>query len=124
MRFLSAEWFARFEDELAQLNADPDWPPLHLGQEISGTPEGTVRYTIHVADGSARLDVGTLEGAVATLVEEYESARAIVAGASVSEFLSKGSITLRGDANALLAAQAPLGAIAGTLGALASATEV
>jgi len=123
-RFLSPEWFESFQDELSRLQADPDWPSLDLGQEIRGAPGGAVCYTIHVTNGTARIDVGTLEGATITLVEEYESARAIASGASVSDLLSEGKITMRGDANALLSAQAPLGAIAKSLGELARATEV
>lgn len=116
-RFLSEAWFARLADELARVEPDVDAPPLALGQVVTGAPGGTVRYTILVGRDRVELVVGSTDTAAVTLVEDWGTAQAIVAGTPVSELLGSGRITLRGDANALLAGQAQLAAIGRAFGA-------
>jgi hypothetical protein len=122
LRFLSPEWFARFAEELAAVRPDADVPPLALGQVVTGAPDGTVSYSILVRGTKAELVVGSTAPAAVTLVEDWPTARAIAAGTPVSELLAAGRITLRGDANALLAGQRHLETLGKALGALEDET--
>jgi len=121
--FLSAPWFARFSEELAQVGPDPGAPPLALGQVVTGTAHGTVCYTVLMDATGVKLLVGSTEQAAVTLVEDWETARAIVAGTPVAELLAAGRITLRGDANALLAGQVRLVTLGRSLAALQRETR-
>jgi hypothetical protein len=100
---LSDEWFARFAEALASLAPAAGEPPLALGVVVTGTPAGTVSYTILIGDGGANLVVGSTDEAAVTLVEDFSTAQAIAAGTPVSALLEAGRITLRGDAKALIA---------------------
>ena len=124
LRFLSPEWFARFAEELAAVRPDADVPPLALGQVVTGTPDGTVSYSILVSGTKAELVVGSTAPAAVTLVEDWPTAQAIAAGTPVSELLAAGRITLRGDANALLAGQQHLETLGKALGALEDETTI
>jgi hypothetical protein len=124
LEFLSAEWFARFAAELARVDPAAGAPPLALGQVVTGAPQGDVAYTILVDDERAELVLGSVDQATVTLVEDWETARLIAAGAPVSELLAAGRITLRGDANALLAGQARFDALDGALGAMGRVTRI
>ena len=88
---------------------------LALGQLITAVPgdagaagveNGEVRFTIVLGrDGSASLARNSTEAADVTLVEDWSTAVAIVAGtALLPELLAAGKIKLRGDSNALVAA--------------------
>jgi hypothetical protein len=122
LQFLSEEWFARFAELLASVEPHAA-EPLALGQVVTGTPKGTVCYTVFLGASRTELCVGSTDDAAVTLVEDWETARAIAAGAPVSELLAAGRITLRGDANALLAGQSQLGALGAALSALLDETE-
>jgi hypothetical protein len=124
LRFLSPEWFARFAEELAAVRPDADVPPLALGQVVTGAPDGTVSYSILVSGTKAELVVGSTAPAAVTLVEDWPTAQAIAAGTPVSELLAAGRITLRGDANALLAGQQHLETLGKALGALENETTI
>ncbi|MGD0895688.1 MAG: hypothetical protein ABSA08_06750 [Acidimicrobiales bacterium] len=124
LRFLSPEWFARFAEELAAVRPDADVPPLALGQVVTGAPDGTVSYSILVSGTKAELVVGSTAPAAVTLVEDWPTAQAIAAGTPVSELLAAGRITLRGDANALLAGQQHLETLGKALGALEDETTI
>jgi len=124
LRFLSPEWFARFAEELAAVRPDAAVPPLALGQVVTGAPDGTVSYSILVSGTKAELVVGSTAPAAVTLVEDWPTAQAIAAGTPVSELLAAGRITLRGDANALLAGQQHLETLGKALGALEDETTI
>ncbi|MGD0219158.1 MAG: hypothetical protein ABSC73_01645 [Acidimicrobiales bacterium] len=100
---LSDEWFRRFAEAIASLAPAAGEPPLALGVVVTGTPAGTVSYTILIGDGGASLVVGSTDEAAVTLVEDFSTAQAIAAGTPVSALLEAGRITLRGDAKALIA---------------------
>ena len=97
---------------------------LLLGQIVTGAPSGEVRYTLAVGGGEPPEVVeGTTEGATVTLVADYATARAIASGTPAAELLSQGRVKVRGDANALIAAEEQLAVIGGALAGLAAATE-
>ena len=124
LRFLSPEWFARFAEKLAAVQPEAGVPPLALGQVVTGTPDGTVSYSILVSGTKAELVVGSTAPAAVTLVEDWPTARAIAGGTPVSELLAAGQITLRGDANTLLAGQRHLETLGRALGALEAETTI
>ena len=123
LEFLSAEWFARFAAELTRVEPIPGAPPLALGQVVTGAPQGDVAWTVLVDDERAELVLGSTDRATVTLVEDWATARAIACGNPVSELLAAGRITLRGDANALLAGQAQFEVLNAALGALEATTR-
>lgn len=117
----SEAWFSQLSDALSKVEPEQGWPRLDLGISIDDAPNGPVRYTFHIGPEGAELEIGSVDSAAVTLVETYDTARAIVAGVSVSELLAEGRITVRGDAAALVAAQPPLATISAILGELAEA---
>ncbi len=121
--FLSEAWFAGLAAELARVEPVAGTPPLALGQVVTGAPGGEVRYTILVDGTGAELVRGSTDQASVTLVEDWETAQAIAAGGPVSELLAAGRITLRGDANALLAGRAYLESLGRALAATGRPTE-
>lgn len=112
----SDDWFSEISAALAALEPEEDWPRLDLGVSISDTPRGRIEYAFHLGPAGAALEVGTLDDAEVTLVESYDTARLIAEGASISELLAEGRITVRGDAASLVAAQRPLAALSAVLG--------
>jgi hypothetical protein len=115
----SDEWFARISEALDKVEPESDWPRLDLGVAIEDAPQGPIRYTFHIGNEGAALEVGSVDSAAVTLVESFDTASAIEKGASVSELLAEGRITVRGDAAALVAAQRPLATISTVLAGLA-----
>jgi hypothetical protein len=116
-------WFSRLSDVLSRVDPDEGWSRLDLGIAIDDAPKGPIRYTLHVGPEGASLEIGTVESAAVTLVESFDTATAIEQGASVSELLAEGRISVRGDASALVAAQRPLTMISAILGELAEDSQ-
>lgn len=115
--FLSAEWFDKLAQTLSTITiGEPSEAGLALGQVILNTGRGTVNYTIRLGAGRpGSLVRDSVDAAQVTLVEDYESALAILAGESIANLLSSGKIKVRGDANALLGASNELAALATAL---------
>ena len=125
--FLTEEWFETLVAALASLPANngPDDAPkssLRVGQIVTGVPvsarasdvvDSEVRYTVELSpDGSASVVRGSTEDADVTIVEDFDTARAIATNASsVPDMLNAGRIKLRGDTQALLAAADLLAAV-------------
>ena len=113
MEFLSEEYFAALEAHLAAAAPDEEETTVAIGQLVTGAPGGDVAWTVHLGGGApARLERNSVAHADVTLVEDYETARAIVDGATIAEALRQGRIKVRGDANALALSYARLAAIA------------
>ena len=130
--FLSEEWFEAFAAALAILpaagTAGRPTGGLALGQLITEVPahagaagveNGEVRFTILLGrDGSAALVRNSTAAAEVTLVEDWPTAAAIVAGtAALPDLLAAGKIKLRGDSNALVSAGDLLAKVAPLLAA-------
>ena len=115
--FLSSEWFDELAETLLAITVgEPSQTGLALGQVILNTQNGTVNYTICLGGGRpGSLVRDSVDAAQVTLVEDYESALAILAGESIADLLSSGKIKVRGDANALLGAADELAALASAL---------
>ncbi|MGB9111441.1 MAG: hypothetical protein WCF24_01790 [Acidimicrobiales bacterium] len=119
----SDAWFMQISAALSKVEPDADWPRLDLGIAIDDAPGGPIRYTFHLGPDGAALEVGSLDSAVVTLVESFDTARAIDEGRAVSDLLAEGRITVRGDATALVAAQRSLATISTILGQVADTAQ-
>jgi hypothetical protein len=113
---------------------------LVIGQVVTAIPVGTgtdqplgtalvvgeVRYTLAIGGGvPPEVRAGSLAGAQVVLVTDYDTARAIVAGEqTLTAALVAGRIKVRGDANALIAAQELLAPLGSALAELAEATQL
>jgi hypothetical protein len=126
VRLFSDEWFDALEHALARI--DTSLLPggkLALGQIVTGAPAGEIRYTLCFGGHEPATVVrGEVSGALVTLLESYETARAIASGTPVADLLAAGKVKVRGDTNALLGAQESFGPIAEALVALSESTEV
>jgi hypothetical protein len=112
----SDPWFSELSAALAALEPENDWPHLHLGVSVSDAPHGPIEYAFHFGPTGAALEVGSLDDAAVTLVESYATAELIANGASISDLLAEGRVTVRGDASSLVAAQRPLAALSAIFG--------
>jgi len=148
LRFLSEEWLRALESAL-RAAAPPEGSAgeegrtggapgarLLLGQLVTGAgtagvPAGAalvddeVRYTIALGGGEPpEVVTGSVSGADVTLVTDYGTAVALASGReSVAALLGTGRIKVRGNANALIAAQQALAGLGSALAGLAAATE-
>jgi hypothetical protein len=115
--FLTSEWFDVFAEKLSTITiGEPNESGLALGQVILNAPDGTINYTICLGAGRpGTLVRDSVDPAQVTLVEDYASALAIVAGESIADLLASGKIKVSGDANALLGAAPELAALASVL---------
>ncbi len=110
---LDAKWLAELAQRVSAITVgEPGEGRLLLGQEVTGTPDGTVRFTISLGDGlPCSLLTGTTDAADVVLVEDYETATKLLGGVAVTTLLGEGRIKLRGDVAALLGRDAELAAI-------------
>jgi hypothetical protein len=132
-RFLSEEWVARFNAALADADLTGAQGEASLsaadgmfsvGQEVTGTPDGTVRTVLRVAGGRVALERGDdLAPADVTVSLEYDDAVALSRGElDPGGALAAGRVRMRGDLSVLMAGQSVLAAAAGHLSALAADT--
>lgn len=80
-RYLSTEWLEDPTDPLAEAFARSGDADLRIGRVVTKAPDGEVRFTSTVADGTVRYEVGTVEDAEITLTDTYASAVEMVRGA-------------------------------------------
>lgn len=82
-KFLSAEWA---QDVTSALNNHPGFinaigsAQLGIQFNTSDSPDGDVDYYLQTDDGSARLELGTLDNPDVTVKQTYETAAAISKG--------------------------------------------
>jgi len=102
---LDAEWFADLERTLASLEPiGSGLPRLSLGQVVEDAPAGRVAWTIHVGGGSPSTLEHGVDHAEVTIIEDFETAAALIRGTPTSELLYEGRIKIDGDVAALVAA--------------------
>jgi len=116
-RALSDEWLAELAARLGALTVGEKGDGrLALGQVVTGTPEGTVSYTVVVGDGTPSAVVaGSTAEADVVLVEDYETATKLIGGTPVMRLLGEGAIKLRGNVATLLGRDRELAAISAAL---------
>ncbi|MBI4729018.1 MAG: SCP2 sterol-binding domain-containing protein [Acidobacteria bacterium] len=83
VKFLSDEYLSQVQD---RLNAHDGFQSAVKGQsaklqqEITGGPDGDIRYWVSIDGGKVGVGGGSLDGAEATLVQSYETAVAMAKG--------------------------------------------
>lgn len=107
-RFLSAEWLAAMDRAVGDRPdladpGDPDESGLVIGQIVTGTPTGEVRYTIRLQHGKNAVHLGIEADADVVLSTDYATAVAVIKGdESAQAAFVAGRIRVAGDATALL----------------------
>lgn len=80
VKFLSQEWA---QEMTTALNSSEDFKRAAGGQQaklqqvITDAPDGEAKYYFQLEDGNAQVALGELEGAEATISQNYETAAAI-----------------------------------------------
>ncbi len=78
--FLTEEWASAITEAL---NSSEDFKKAAGGQSakvqqvVTDAPSGEVKYYLEVADGSGTVALGELDGAEATITQNYETGKAI-----------------------------------------------
>ncbi|HEX9124136.1 MAG TPA: SCP2 sterol-binding domain-containing protein [Actinomycetota bacterium] len=111
VQFLSDEWSAELNQ---RLNADEEFKESILNksakllQVISGG-DGERRYWIRIEDGTIALGLGDMDGADATITEDYDTAVGLATGQlnAVSAFMS-GKLKISGNMMLLMQLQSAL----------------
>jgi putative sterol carrier protein len=111
VKFLSDEWAAALK---AELNASDAFRQAAAGhqatiQQVIGGPDGDVPYWIVIADSAIDMGTGTVDGADATITENYETAVKLATGelSPVTAFMT-GKIKIAGNMGLLLGLQGVL----------------
>jgi putative sterol carrier protein len=106
-RFLSSAWVeeldaaVRDDDRVRRATAGTR---LVVGQVVTGTPEGDVRYAIHVDDGTVRVREGDLDAADVTFTQDHPTALAIASGQlPAQQAFMEGRLRVSGDLALLMA---------------------
>lgn len=82
VKFLSEEWARAVTDALNGSEAFRQAAGTHSArlQQVVSTPEGEVRYYMKLEDGKAEVALGEIEGADATIGQDYATAASISRG--------------------------------------------
>jgi putative sterol carrier protein len=97
VRYLSPEWIAALQATAAGAEVD-DGVHLVVQQEVTGGPDGDVRYHISVDGGKASVHAGRADDPTVTFTQDYDTAVAIAAGElSAQEAFMAGRVRVRGD---------------------------
>jgi hypothetical protein len=82
---------------------------------VKDAPAGEVRYCIALGSGEPSELLLAGDGGDVVLVESFDTAQRIAAGASISDELAEGGVKIEGDVGALVAAQAEIAKLAAAL---------
>jgi len=119
VKFLSEDWLNAVNQTLA---ADAGYQSATSSTDItlqfvvSDAPEGDVEYSVTAAGGTTTFAGGTLEGADATIRNDYETAKAISSGDlnTQAAFIS-GKLKVEGNLAKIMMNQSALTALADAL---------
>jgi putative sterol carrier protein len=101
-RFLTAEWLEAMQ-RLADKAEVPDDAAIVVAHEVTGTPDGDVRFRFAAGSGRLSLTWDATDGADITLLEDYATAVAIARGElPAQQAVAEGRLKLRGDVGALV----------------------
>jgi putative sterol carrier protein len=111
VKFLSDEWAAALKAELNAREAFRQAAAGHQAtiQQVIAGSDGDVPYWIVIQDSSIDMGTGTVEGADATITENYETAVKLATGelSAVTAFMT-GKIKIAGNMGLLLSLQGVL----------------
>jgi predicted lipid carrier protein YhbT len=104
-RFLSDEWIEEMDVAVRNAGSAGEVAAgarLAIGQIVTDAPGGPVSYTVHLEDGSARVQPGTTDADV-TFTQDHATATAIFRGelAAQAAFI-EGRLRVGGDLRALM----------------------
>lgn len=101
-RFLTPEWLEAMQ-RLADKAEVPRDAAIVVAHEVTGTPDGDVRFRFAAADGQLSFTWDTSDDADVTLLENYATAVAIARGElPAQQAVAEGRLKLRGDVGALV----------------------
>ena len=114
VKFLTEEWMRALADHV---NADEAFKSaiasvtLTLNFVVTEAPEGTVNYSIDLAEGAAAIEPGEAEGADATITNDFDTAMAISKGELNTQMaFMTGRLKVGGDMAKIMMNQAALNA--------------
>ncbi|GAC1412738.1 MAG: SCP2 sterol-binding domain-containing protein [Actinomycetota bacterium] len=115
VKFLSDEWLSEVE---SRLNADEGFQKAAAGQtaklqqEVSGTPDGDMKYGFSLEGGKVQLTRGDIDGAEATIAQSYETAKDLALGETTGQaaFMA-GKLKITGNLMKLMTLQGVLTAM-------------
>ena len=114
VKFLSEEWANAVTEKLNssdQFKQAAGSQSAKLNQVVN-TPEGEVRYYFSLEDGQAEVAVGELEGADATISQDYDTAVALAkAELNGTAAYMSGKIKVQGDLMKLMQLQGVFNAL-------------
>lgn len=115
VQFLSEEWTAELKERLnaSQAFKDAAGSSAATIQNVIATQDGQKRYWIKIEDGSVDLGSGDVDGADATIEQEYETAAALARSElnAVGAFMS-GKLRINGSMMLLMQLQGALSQLA------------
>jgi len=133
VRFLSPEWIAAFNDAVGARRVEAPGPDAGLaardgsftvGQVVSGGPDGEVRTTLRVHDGTVAMTMGAADDVDVMIRLAWPDAVDLASGAlRAGDAIASGRVQVRGDLSVLGAGQSALVALHAPLSDLHDATE-
>jgi putative sterol carrier protein len=115
VRFLSAEWAQAVTDALNssdEFGAAAARQDARVQQVVTDAPDGEAKYYFAIEGGSAQVGLGELEGAEATITQDYETAVAISRRElNPQQAFMQGRVRITGNLMKLLQLQAVLSAL-------------
>jgi putative sterol carrier protein len=125
--FLSAEWLSELDAAARHIEPSTALAPgqrLVLGQEVHGTPAGTVAYQVVVDEHGVRVVSPPEPAADLTFVCDYATAVAVAQGSTnAQEALMAGRLQLRGDVERFSAARDAVVALGDVFARVRATTE-
>lgn len=121
VKFLSEEWASAITEALG---SSDDFKKAATGQQaklqqvVTDAPSGEVKYYLDISDGSATVALGELDGAEATITQNYETGKAIAQRElNAQNAFMQGKLKIAGNMMKIMQLQ-------GVISALDKATEV
>lgn len=115
VRYLSPEWIAAVQTELAATGALADVAGTHdvgITQVVTDTPDGTVVYHLQVGGGHAEFGEGPADPEHVRFSQDWSTATGVATGnLSAQDAFINGHILLVGDQQKLMDSQPVFGAL-------------
>jgi putative sterol carrier protein len=116
VKFLSQEWATAVTDALNSNDQFKQAAGSNTAkvQFVASAPEGEVKYYFQLQDGKAEVSLGEIDGAEATISQDYDTAAALMKGElSATAAYMSGKIRINGDLMRLMQLQGVIAALPG-----------